>query len=175
MRWVILAVAVLMSGGRALEAAPEPASGRCRDGRTWTTSAGQQTAMLGLVNQARANAARPPVVRHPVLDCMAMAHAVDMACRDYFDHRNPERQKLEQRLRKVDDGTLGAWQHLAEVIGTSDAANRQLERWLDSRSHKRALLLEEHDRVGVAMVRITGSKWDTYWVVEFAALKAFSR
>ena len=168
MLWVALLSWLGLSGA----APPDPpVTGRCRDGRAWTTSTGQQTLMLGLVNEVRADAARPPVMRHTVLDRMAMAHAVDMACRDYFDHRNPERQKLEQRLRKVDDGSLGAWQHLAEVIGTSDTANRQLERWLGSRSHKRAVLLEEHDRIGVGMVRITGSKWDTYWVVEFAALK----
>ncbi len=168
MLWVALLSWLGLSGAAP---ADPPVTGRCRDGRTWTTSTGQQTLMLGLVNEVRADAARPPVMRHVVLDRMAMAHAVDMACRDYFNHRNPERQKLEQRLRKVDDGSLGAWQHLAEVIGTSDTANRQLERWLGSRSHKRAVLLEEHDRVGVGMVRITGSKWDTYWVVEFAALK----
>lgn len=171
MRWLMLAWALAASAGAAQGPAQVATTGRCRDGRTWTTSASQQTLMLGLVNRARADAARPPVIRHAVLDRMAMAHAVDMACRDYFDHRNPERQKIEQRLRKVDDGTLGAWQHLAEVIGTSDAAARQLERWLGSRSHRRAVLLEDHDRVGVGMVRITGSKWDTYWVVEFAALK----
>lgn len=149
----------------------EVVGGRCRDGRTWTTSVREQTLMHGLINEVRADAARPPVLRHAVLDRMATAHAADMACRDYFDHRNPERMKLEQRLRRVDDGSLGRWSRLAEVIGTSDSANRQLERWLGSRSHRRAVLEDAHDRVGVGLVRIDGSRYDTYWAVEFVALK----
>ena len=91
MLWVALLSWLGLSG--AAPAGP-PVTGRCRDGRTWTTSTGQQTLMLGLVNEVRADAARPPVMRHVVLDRMAMAHAVDMACRDNYNHRNPERQKL---------------------------------------------------------------------------------
>ena len=144
-------------------------SGRCLDGRVWTTSLAEQGQMLGLINQARADGARPPVLRQPVLDRMALAHAVDMACRDYFDHRNPERQRLQDRLTRVNDGSLSAWYRLAEVIGTSVTPHRQLERWLDSRSHRRAVLEAEYDRVGVGLVRIAGSRYGTYWAVEFAA------
>ena len=103
------------------------------------------------------------------LDRMAVAHAADMACRDYFDHRNPEQQRLQDRLTRADDGSLAGWHRLAEVIGTSVTPRRQLDRWLDSRSHRRAVLEEEYDRVGVGLVRIAGSRYGTYWAVEFAA------
>ncbi len=145
------------------------ASGRCPDGRVWTTSPVEQGQMLDLINQVRGGGARPPVLRQPVLERMALAHAVDMACRNYFDHRNPERQRLPDRLKRVNDGSLAAWHRLAEVIGTSVAPHRQLDRWLDSRSHRRAVLEPDHDRVGVGLVRIAGSRYSTYWVVEFAA------
>ncbi|HUU33401.1 MAG TPA: CAP domain-containing protein [Vicinamibacterales bacterium] len=144
-------------------------TGRCRDGRVWTTSPAEQGQMLGLLNRVRAEAARPPLRRQAVLDRMALAHAVDMACRDYFDHRNPERMRLQDRLKRVNDGSLPAWHRLAEVIGTSATPGRQLERWLGSRSHRRAVLEEEHDLVGVGLVRIAGSRYDTYWAVEFVA------
>lgn len=167
--WFLILAALL--GLPAGVQSPESVGGRCRDGRTWTTSFREQALMHGLINEVRADAARPPVMRHAVLDRMATAHAADMACRDYFGHRNPERHKLEQRLRRVDDGSLGPWSRLAEVIGTSDSANRQLERWLGSRSHRRAVLQDQHDRVGIGLVRIRGSKYDTYWAAEFVALK----
>ena len=125
--------------------------------------------MLGLFNQVRAGAARPPLTRMPVLDRMALAHAADMACRDYFDHRNPERERLAERLARANDGSLSDWHRLAEVIGTSVTPARQLDRWLDSRAHRRAVLEKEHDRVGIALVRIAGSRYGTYWAVEFAA------
>lgn len=168
MLWMALAAWLGLAGPPS---ADPPASGRCRDGRTWTSNPTEQAQMLGLLNRVRADAARPPVLRATVLDRMAMAHAADMACRDYFDHRNPERQSLERRLGTADDGTLGPWRRLAEIIGTSDVAARQVERWLGSRSHRRALLEEEHDRVGIGLVRIRGSKYDTYWAVEFVSLK----
>lgn len=164
---IILAVLGLTTGLVAGDA--NSVTGRCRDGRTWTTSAADQGRMLGLINQARADAARPPLRPQAVLDRMALGHAADMACRDYFDHRNPERLPLQARLARVNDGSLAAWHRLAEIIGTSGTPRRQLERWLDSRAHRRAVLEEEHDLIGVGFVRIAGSRYGTYWTVEFAA------
>ena len=169
MSWIaIFAAAVGLATG-TVAADAESVSGRCRDGRVWTTSTVEQVQMLGLLNLVRADAARPPLTRMATLDRMAVAHAADMACRDYFDHRNPERQRLQDRLTRADDGSLAGWHRLAEVIGTSVTPRRQLDRWLDSRSHRRAVLEEEYDRVGVGLVRIAGSRYGTYWAVEFAA------
>lgn len=172
MGWVAIGLAVLgLAGQPTAPAGSDTVQGRCRDGRTWTSSLRAQGLMFGLINQERAEARRPPVRHHAVMDRMAMAHAADMACRNYFDHRNRERDSLPDRLRRVNDGTLGRWSHLAEIIGTSDTASRQVERWLGSRSHKRAMLEPAHDHAGIGLVRIDGSKYDTYWAVEFVSLK----
>ena len=169
MSWIaIFAAAVGLTTGTVVADA-DSVSGRCRDGRVWTTSIGEQVQMLGLLNLVRADAARPPLRRLSVLDRMALAHAVDMACRDFFDHRNPERMRLQDRLKRVNDGSLSDWNRLAEVIGTSVTPRRQVDKWLDSRSHRRAVLEEEYDRVGVGLVRIAGSRYGTHWAVEFAA------
>lgn len=169
MIWSVFIVAALGLTTSFVAADAGSVSGRCPDGRVWTTSLAEQGLMLGLINETRADRARPPLRRQPVLDRMALAHAVDMACRDFFDHRNPERQRLPDRLKRVNDGSLSAWYRLGEVIGTSVTPHRQLERWLDSRSHRRAVLEKEYDRVGVGLVRIAGSRYGTYWAVEFAA------
>jgi len=154
---------------QARDAFPPPgsATGTCRDGRTWTTSESEHARMLVELNGARAHARRPPLERHPILDRMALAHAADMACRNYVDHRNSAGDDLPERLARVNDGSITAWQRLAEVLGTSVAPARQVERWLGSRSHRRAVLQEEHERVGIGVVRIVGSKYSTYWAVEF--------
>lgn len=154
---------------KARDAFPPPGSstGTCRDGRSWTTSEPQHAEMLVQLNAARAQARRPPLVRHPILDRMALAHAADMACRNYVDHRNSSGDKLPARLDRVNDGSIGAWSRLAEVLGTSVTPARQVERWLDSRAHRRAVLQEEHEMAGIGLVRIAGSKYATYWVVEF--------
>jgi uncharacterized protein YkwD len=97
-----------------------------------------------------------------------MAHAADMACRNYFDHRNREREKLQDRYRRVAGREATDWQRLAEILGTSPTALRQVERWLDSRAHRDALLERKHDGAGIGLVRIArGSRYTTYWAVEF--------
>lgn len=154
---------------QARDAFPPPGSvtGSCRDGRTWTTSEAGRAQMFDELNRVRAAAGRPALVRHPVLDTMALAHAADMACRNYVDHRNSAGERLPARLARANDGSVPPWTRLAEVLGTSVAPARQVERWLDSRSHRRAVLEREHDRVGIGLVTIAGSKYDTYWVAEF--------
>ncbi len=96
MSWIAFFLAVAAAATNPGGAAPDSVSGRCRDGRIWTTSLVEQGQMLGLLNEARADEARPPLRRHAVLE-------------------------------------------------------------------------EEHDLVGVGMVRIQGSRYGTYWAVEFAA------
>jgi uncharacterized protein YkwD len=154
---------------RHRDAFPPPGSnvGTCRDGRSWSTSEPEQARMLQRLNAVRAAQRRQPLVRHAVLDRMALAHAADMACRNYVGHRNSAGDKLPARLDRVNDGSFDGWTRLAEVLGTSAAPERQVERWLDSRSHRRAVLQPEHDRVGIGVVRIAGSKYSTYWAVEF--------
>jgi uncharacterized protein YkwD len=155
---------------RKRDAFPAPGSnvGSCRDGRSWTTSEPDQARMFQQLNAVRAQQRRQPLVRHAVLDKMALAHAADMACRNFFDHRNSSGDKLPARLDRINDGSFDGWTRLAEVLGTSLEPERQVERWLGSRSHRRAVLQPEHDRVGIGVVRIAGSKYSTYWAVEFA-------
>ncbi|MGE0360568.1 MAG: CAP domain-containing protein [Vicinamibacterales bacterium] len=147
--------------------APVPVNGRCPDGRAWTTSSAEQSHMLDLLNQVRGERRRPRLARVAVLDRMAMAHAADMACRNYFDHRNREREKLQDRYRRIAGRDAREWNRLAEILGTSTTALRQVEQWLDSRSHRNALLERRHDGAGIGLVRIRGSRYATYWAVEF--------
>jgi uncharacterized protein YkwD len=158
----------LLATALSLEA-PVPVNGRCPDGRVWSTSAAEQNQMLTLLNRARAERRRPILRRNAVLDRMALAHSADMACRNYFSHRNREREKLQDRYKRVAGRDAGEWNRLAEILGTSSTAPRQLERWLDSRSHRDALLERKHDVAGIGLVRISrGSKYTTYWAVEFS-------
>jgi uncharacterized protein YkwD len=157
----------LLASMLAVEA-PVPVTGRCPDGRTWTTSPVEQNQMLGLLNQARRERRRPALARIAVLDRMAMAHATDMACRNFFDHRNREGETLQDRYARIAGRDATEWQRLAEILGTSATALTQVQRWLDSRSHREALLERKHDGAGIGLVRIArGSRYTTYWAVEF--------
>lgn len=151
------------------DAFPPPGSsiGTCRDGRRWSTSESQQAHMLERLNTVRAGEKRAPLERHPILDRMALAHAADMACRNYVNHRNSAGDKLPARLDRVNDGSIPGWTRLAEVLGTSVAPERQVERWMGSRPHRRAVLERAHEQVGIGVVWIAGSRHPVYWAVEF--------
>jgi len=168
---VLTAASACATASQARDAFPPPgsATGTCRDGRSWTTSEPQHARMLEALNAARRDERRAPLVRHPILDRMALAHAADMACRNFVGHRNSAGDHLPERLARVNDGSIPAWTRLAEVLGTSPTASRQVERWLGSRSHRRAVLNPDHDRVGIGVVTITGSTHDLFWAVEFLA------
>jgi uncharacterized protein YkwD len=140
--------------------------GRCPDGRAWTYDPAETARMLGELNAVRRKAGRAPLTRHPALDRMAQIHSVDMACRNYFNHRTPERYDLKEKLSRASAGKPPPWDRLAEVIGTSPTVPRQVERWLDSRGHRQAVLDREHDEVGIGLARIaSGSRYTTYWTV----------
>jgi uncharacterized protein YkwD len=145
-----------------------PVGGRCPDGWVWTTSFDEQAEMLVLLNQARLAQRLPPLVRVAVLDRMAMAHAADMACRSYFSHGNPEGESLEDRYARAAGDEASDWLRLAEILGTSPTAPLQLQGWLDSPSHRKALLEPAHNGAGIGLVRIArGSRTVAFWAVEF--------
>lgn len=165
---VRLAFAIAAVVGLAATSAAQDVRGRCPDGREWSYRPADLVDMLGALNQVRARAGRAALVPHPILDKMAHTMSVDMACRDYFGHHAPGAPTLKDKLRHVAGPHAPSWDRLAEVIGTSATAERQVERWLGSRSHRRAVLNDDHERVGVGLVRINaGSRYTTYWTVEF--------
>lgn len=142
-------------------------SGRCSDGRVWTYESADLTRMLAELNAVRDDAGREPLRRHATLDRMAHTTSVDMACRNYFGHEAPGARTLKDKLKYVAGRDVPDWDRLAEVLGTSATPERQVERWLDSRSHRRAVLNDDHERVGIGLVRIArGSRYTTYWTVE---------
>jgi uncharacterized protein YkwD len=160
-------LALALSAAVPASAEAQAQRGRCPDGRSWTSDSAEIGRMLSELNQVRRRARRAPLTRHPILDRMALAHSVDMACRNYFNHRTPERRNVKDKLARAANGRPPDWDRLAEVIGTSPTAPRQVERWLSSRSHRRAVLSGDHEEVGIGLVRIaSGSRYTTYWTVE---------
>lgn len=164
----VVAVALGVSAAaRPAGAQPGVLHGRCRDGREWTLVSADTDRMLATLNQVRRDARRPAFRRHPVLDRMAQEHSVDMACRNYFDHRARTFEGLKEKLKRSAGRDAPHWDRLAEVIGTSPTAERQVQRWLGSRPHKRAILDEELESAGIGLVHIAeGSKYSTYWTVD---------
>ncbi len=79
---------------------------------------------------------------------VAYAHSKDMAVEDYFSHESEKYGDLSKRLKSADI--------LYEVAGENIAANYTdapavVEGWLNSESHREALLNEEFSHLGVGV------------------------
>ncbi|MDD5103574.1 MAG: CAP domain-containing protein [Candidatus Peribacteraceae bacterium] len=62
--------------------------------------------IIGLTNQERMATGLLPLIRNPLLEEAAQAHAKDMYKRGYFSHFNPEGQNYIDRIRKTQYLTL---------------------------------------------------------------------
>ena len=121
-----------------------------------------ETAVLTLVNEARADAGCDPVTADPALAAVARAHSADMRDRDYFSHTSPEGLSPFDRAEQA-----GVDYSRAENIafGQADAA-AVMEAWLKSPGHRANILDCDLTKLGVGVAEGTGGPW---WTQLFGA------
>jgi uncharacterized protein YkwD len=121
-----------------------------------------ETAVLTLVNEARADAGCDPVTADPALAAVARAHSADMRDRDYFSHTSPEGLSPFDRAEQA-----GVDYSRAENIafGQADAA-AVMEAWLESPGHRANILDCDLTKLGVGVAEGTGGPW---WTQLFGA------
>jgi len=142
---------------------------RCPDGRSCEVISEEQTEMVSLINGARADAG-VPLVTSTILGLVAIDHSKDMACRDFFDHINPDGENPADRVAEG----LGAdyeppYRSISENIGAGRAtAREQFDSWMSSAGHRDNILDDRVDEVGVGLVYISaGSTYTHYWTAVF--------
>ncbi len=101
------------------------------------------------INNARSAAGLPPLVRSPLLERLAQAHARDMGLRNFFSHTTPEGLSIWDRTELVgapaysDGGETNA-------RGQESAAG-VASGWLSSAEHRQILLAPGNDHIGVGV------------------------
>jgi uncharacterized protein YkwD len=113
-----------------------------------------RAAVLCLLNAERAARGRPALLEDARLQAAALAHAQDMAKRNYFAHESPEGTSPGQRAeaagyraRSVGGENL-AWG--AREAATPSVAVRG---WMESPGHRRLLLDPRFVAIGIGIVR----------------------
>lgn len=95
----------------------------------------------------------------------AADHSVDMARRDYVEHKSPEGVGVTQRV----SSTPYNWKSLGEnLAGGSTEVTEVVQRWLESPDHCENLLDPKFVDVAVACVAEPQSQWGTYWTMVLA-------
>ncbi|MCX4781302.1 CAP domain-containing protein [Streptomyces sp. NBC_01264] len=120
----------------------------------------EESAVLTLVNQERAQAGCVPVRANPPLAALAGAFSKDMADRGFFDHTDPDGNTPWDRATKAGISGMGG-ENIAR--GQGDAA-AVMKAWMNSPGHKANILNCEFRTLGVGVYNAAGGPW---WTQDF--------
>lgn len=126
-----------------------------------------RAAVLAQVNAERAAAGEEPLAPDPRLDEAAQRHAEDMVARGFYAHKSPDGEVLRARLRRVGFGNARvAAENIAKGLFTPEEV---VERWMNSRGHRRNILAGLFRLVGVGVAVGEGNDGlEVVWVQDFA-------
>ncbi|HLL69647.1 MAG TPA: CAP domain-containing protein [Micromonosporaceae bacterium] len=126
-------------------------------------AADQESAVLALVNAARAEVGCGPLAMDARLTAAARGHSADMANRNFFAHETPDKVGMAARVTKAGY----QWSAVAENIamGQSDAA-AVMKGWMNSPGHRTNILNCRYRHIGIGMVANSAGR--RYWTQNFA-------
>ncbi|MFI5667664.1 CAP domain-containing protein [Streptomyces sp. NPDC051704] len=120
----------------------------------------EESAVVTLVNQERAQAGCGPVRANPPLAALAGAFSKDMAVRGFFDHTDPDGNTPWDRATKAGLSGLGG-ENIARGQGDAQAV---MNAWMNSPGHKANILNCEFRTLGVGVYVADGGPW---WTQDF--------
>jgi uncharacterized protein YkwD len=92
----------------------------------------------------------------------ASGHSLDMARRNYFEHRTPEGADVASRASAV----RYPWKTVGENIAAGVRSMPEaVQTWLASPDHCENILNPQFQDVAVACVAQAGTEWGTYWTM----------
>ena len=128
--------------------------------------------VIEAVNMERAKMALAPLSAKIDLETSAQKHAEDMKARDFFSHENPDGLRSNDRIKKTGYGVINAQEcrcrykvFLGENLAKGQTSVSQvIEEWMNSPSHREAMLSRDYDEVGVGLI-------DDIWVLNFGKIE----
>jgi uncharacterized protein YkwD len=134
--------------------------------------------VLELVNRARAQSRRcggrafnatVPLKLSAALADAALAHSLDMATRDYFDHRGPDGSTPASRVTRAGYSWRVVGENIAAGVATPEGA---VEGWLQSPAHCENLMDPRFVDMGVAYAVNPHNPSVILWTQVFAATRS---
>lgn len=110
-----------------------------------------------IVNQERNTAGLEPYDWNPDLALAAQLHAEDMNAQGYFSHESLDGRSFSDRIRETGyDGSPRG----ENIARGQRSAEQVMQSWMDSGGHRRNILAEGSNEIGVGFV-------DNHWVQVF--------
>ncbi len=112
-----------------------------------------ETATVAAANRERVRRGLHELSVHPSLTELARDYSRDMARREYFDHRSPAGDNVQDRVRQRGLVYRRIGENLHKSFGVDDPVATAIESWLNSPEHRELLLspLFLETGVGVAV------------------------
>lgn len=138
-----------------------------------STLATLQQQIFDLTNQARKTArtcggksykAVPALTRNAKLDSAATKHSVDMATKNYFDHKGLDGSMPWDRMKREGYNYSYAGENIAAGNATAQATMTQ---WLNSAGHCANIMNPNFKELGVGYG--TGGTYRYYWTQNFGS------
>ena len=130
----------------------------------YSENAGYVQQLVGLINQARAEAKLPGLTVNAQLTAAAQAHSLDMACGNFLSHTGSDGSWIGDRLSAAGYNTYSYEEIIA--IGTPQDAMSQ---WRNDAPHWESVLNPSMTEIGVGYVYSADSDFGGYFTVDFAS------
>lgn len=110
-----------------------------------------------------------PLVWNDQLEDAALAHAKDMATKQYFSHESKDGRTIKDRIFKVGYTNKGfkSYEIGENIAQGQESIAEVVEGWFKSDGHCRNLMRPTFKEIGVAT-------YNTYWVQDFGGREEFS-
>jgi uncharacterized protein YkwD len=110
----------------------------------------------------RSMARSAPLKWDVALQSAASTHSLDMARRNYFDHRSPDGKDVAARASAM----RYPWKSVGENIAGGDRSVAEVvQSWLESPDHCENIMDPGFQDVAVACVAQPGTEYGTYWTM----------
>lgn len=154
----IVNAGLLLALGLALGAAPRASYAQ--------NSASWRDRILGMVNQARAAAGLRLLRLSPQLTAAAQNYSRYMATAGFFGHVAPDGSSPWTRIEAA--GFTGATAWGENIAAGQPDPQSVMAAWLNSPGHRENILYPNFTDIGVGITIAAGSRYHTYWVLDFA-------
>jgi uncharacterized protein YkwD len=164
LRGILLGLVLVFSlGCRAPAQTPTPRGQAPAKGEAAPELTKDEQAIVDFTNAERQAAGLKPLKANAKLMAAARGHAVNMAAQNTLDHKLDGKDMVD-RIKAADYKYRSAGENIAFNYDTPKAC---VQGWMDSPGHKRNILTEGFEEIGVSLAKNKKGEW--YWVQVFGS------
>jgi uncharacterized protein YkwD len=135
-----------------------------------TRNPAYESAVLDLINQARASAGQGALTLSAELSAAALEHSNDMACNHYVDHTGSDGSTWYSRVSAQGYANYNSARENIYVGHPEFGATPQgaITWWMNSQVHRDNILFVNVTEIGIGIATWPSSDWGGYYTVVFA-------